>query len=147
MFRPLLAMLLTATLLHATPAQIEFFESKIRPILAQECYECHSVATKKKGGLLLDSRAGWQAGGDSGAVIKTGDPAASLLMQTIKQKMRTELPRIYSQELLNNLFRHPYSKIEFVMDDLQVTRKTAAKYLNRLADVGILSKHKISKEN
>ncbi len=69
------------------------------------------------------------------------------LMQTIKQRMRTELPRIYSQELLNNLFRHPYSKIEFVMDDLQVTRKTAAKYLNRLADAEILSRHKIGKEN
>jgi hypothetical protein len=37
-----------------TPQQIEFFESKIRPILAQECYECHSSATKKKGGLVLD---------------------------------------------------------------------------------------------
>lgn len=69
------------------------------------------------------------------------------LMQTIKQRMRTELPRIYSQELLNNLFRHPYSKIEFVMDDLQVTRKTAAKYLNRLAESEILSRHKIGKEN
>ena len=66
-----------------TPAQIEFFESKIRPILAQECYECHSTGTKKKGGLVLDSRPGWQAGGESGSVIKPGDPAGSLLIQTI----------------------------------------------------------------
>ncbi|MFN0076412.1 MAG: DUF1553 domain-containing protein [Prosthecobacter sp.] len=86
MFRPILATLLTAPLLHATPAQIEFFESKIRPILAQECYECHSAATKKKGGLLLDSRAGWQAGGESGDVIKPGNPDASLLIQTIKHE-------------------------------------------------------------
>ena len=49
-----------------TDAQREFFESRIRPILAQECYECHSTATKQKGGLVLDSRPGWQAGGDSG---------------------------------------------------------------------------------
>jgi hypothetical protein len=69
-----------------TPQQIEFFESKIRPILAQECYECHSAATKKKGGLVLDSRVGWQAGGESGDAIKPGDPAASLLVQTIKHE-------------------------------------------------------------
>ena len=69
-----------------TSQQIECFESKIRPILAQECYECHSTATKKKGSLLLDSRAGWQVGGESGAVIKPGDPAGSLLFQTIKHE-------------------------------------------------------------
>ena len=69
-----------------TPQQIEFFESKIRPILAQECYECHSTGTKKKGGLVLDSRPGWQAGGESGDVIKPGDPAGSLLVQTIKHE-------------------------------------------------------------
>ena len=80
-------MLLCGKLLAApTPAQIEFFESKIRPILAQECYECHSTGTKKKGGLVLDSRPGWQAGGESGDVIKPGDPAGSLLVQTIKHE-------------------------------------------------------------
>ena len=47
------ALLLCGKLFAApTPQQIEFFESKIRPILAQECYECHSTATKKKGGLV-----------------------------------------------------------------------------------------------
>lgn len=73
-------------LIAATPQQIEFFESKIRPILAQECYECHSTATRKKGGLVLDSRPGWQSGGESGDVIKAGDPAASLLLQTLKHE-------------------------------------------------------------
>ena len=81
------AVLLCSRLFAApTPAQIEFFESKIRPILAQECYECHSTGTKKKGGLVLDSRPGWQAGGESGDVIKPGDPAGSLLVQTIKHE-------------------------------------------------------------
>ncbi|MDH4455516.1 MAG: DUF1553 domain-containing protein [Verrucomicrobiota bacterium] len=81
------ALLLSGQIFAApTPQQIEFFETKIRPILAQECYECHSAATKKKGGLVLDSRVGWQSGGESGDVIKPGDPAASLLVQTIKHE-------------------------------------------------------------
>jgi hypothetical protein len=63
--------------------RIDFFESRIRPILAQECYECHSAATKAKGGLLLDSRPGWEKGGDSGAAILPGKPEASLLLQSI----------------------------------------------------------------
>jgi len=77
-FGPLLAAL--------TPQQLDFFESRIRPILAQECYECHSTATKQKGGLVLDSRPGWQAGGDSGDVIKPGDPKNSLLFQTLRHE-------------------------------------------------------------
>lgn len=83
----------TATLLFcvkvfaaSTSQQVEFFESKIRPIIAQECYECHSSATKKKGGLLLDSRAGWQKGGDTGDAIKPGDPQNSLLFQTLRHE-------------------------------------------------------------
>ncbi len=61
----------------------EFFESRIRPILAQECYECHSEATKAKGGLLLDSRDGWKKGGESGQVIVEGNPEESLLFRSI----------------------------------------------------------------
>jgi len=68
----------------ATPEQVEFFETRIRPVLAQECYECHSESGKRKGGLLLDSRPGWQEGGDSGPVLVPGDPAASLLIQSIR---------------------------------------------------------------
>jgi Fic family protein len=69
------------------------------------------------------------------------------LMLAAKQKMRTELPKIYSQDLLNNLFRHPYTKIEFVLDELQITRQTAAKYLDELVSIGLLQKHRIAKEN
>ena len=69
-----------------TPQQIEFFESRIRPVLAQDCYECHSEAGKKKGGLLLDSRAGWQKGGESGDVIVVGDANKSLLIQAIRHE-------------------------------------------------------------
>ncbi len=69
------------------------------------------------------------------------------LMQAMKQKIRSELPKIYSQDLLNNLFYHPYTKIEFVVSELQVTRKTAAKYLDELVTIGLLKKHQIAKDN
>ncbi len=64
--------------------QVEFFEKRIRPVLAQECYECHSERTKRRGGLLLDSRPGWQQGGDSGDAIVPGSPGTSLLLQSMK---------------------------------------------------------------
>ena len=69
------------------------------------------------------------------------------LMQHHKHKMREDLPKIYSQDLLNNLFRHPYTKIEFVMQDLRVTRITAMKYLEKLVRIGLLSKRKKGREN
>jgi Fic family protein len=69
------------------------------------------------------------------------------LMQEYKQKIRSQLPKIYSQELLNNLFNHPYTKIEFVMQDLSVSRLTAAKYLEQLVDIRLLKKEKISRSN
>ncbi|MDO4450130.1 MAG: Fic family protein [Moraxella sp.] len=67
------------------------------------------------------------------------------LIQIYKHKMRTEKPKIYQQELLNNLFNHPYTKIEFVMNDLEVTRKTASKYLDELVEIGLLEKEKIGR--
>jgi len=69
------------------------------------------------------------------------------LMQKHKQKLRTELDKIYSQDILNNIFRHPYTKIEFVMEDLGVTRITATKYLDELARIGLLNKQKIGRDN
>ena len=68
------------------PESVEFFESRIRPVLAQECYQCHSQAGERKGGLLLDHRAGWQAGGNSGPVIVPGKPAESLLLRAIRHE-------------------------------------------------------------
>jgi hypothetical protein len=66
--------------------QFEFFENRIRPVLAQECYECHRSGGKEKGGLALDHRAGWQRGGESGAVLVPGDPATSRLMRAIRHE-------------------------------------------------------------
>lgn len=69
------------------------------------------------------------------------------LIQTYKLKMRQEKPKIYRQELLNNLFNHPYTKIEFVMTDLEVTRMTATKYLDELTDLGLLQKEKVGRSS
>lgn len=69
------------------------------------------------------------------------------LMQDYKQKLKSEHPKMYSHELLNNLFRHPYTKIDYLVRDLGVTRKTASKYLDDLVEIGLVSKHKIGKEN
>ena len=69
------------------------------------------------------------------------------IMMAYKHRIRSELPKIYSQDLLNNLFRHPYTKIESVQADLSVSRLTAAKYLEQLTDKGFIEKHKIGRYN
>lgn len=68
-------------------------------------------------------------------------------MADVKRRLRAELPRLYSQDLLNNLFRHPYTRIEYVMNDLSVTRQTAAKCLDTLAQHGFVQKHKAGRNN
>lgn len=69
-----------------------------------------------------------------------------ILMQEYKHLIRDNY-KFYSQDLLNNLFKHPYTKIEFIEQDLKVSRITAAVYLNKLAKDGILQKHKIGTGN
>ncbi len=69
------------------------------------------------------------------------------LMQQYKQRIRRELPKLYSQDLLNNLFRHPYTKIEFLVNELGVTRLTATRYLDQLTEKGFLRKQKIGRGN
>lgn len=69
-----------------TQEDIDFFESRIRPILVTHCYECHSVDSKKsKGGLLLDTRDALLQGGDSGPALTPGDPDRSLLITAVRQ--------------------------------------------------------------
>ncbi len=69
------------------------------------------------------------------------------LMQGAKQRLRKELPKLYSQDLLNNLFRHPYTKIEFIERDLGVSRPTATKYLEALGKAGLVRKRKFGRTN
>lgn len=63
-----------------------------------------------------------------------------------KHRIRDEF-KFYSQDLINNLFTHPYTKIEFVQRDLGVSRLTATKYMQQLADAGFVQKHKIKGSN
>ncbi len=68
-----------------TREQTEFFESKVRPILVENCYQCHSVdAEEIEAGLVLDSKWGWETGGDSGAAITPGDLDQSLLINAVR---------------------------------------------------------------
>lgn len=67
------------------PADLQFFEAKIRPLLIENCYQCHSRdADKIKGGLLLDTREAWMHGGNSGPVIVPGKPDESPLIQAVR---------------------------------------------------------------
>ena len=63
-----------------------------------------------------------------------------------KHRIREQF-KFYSQDLINNLFTHPYTKVEFVQRDLKVSRLTAAKYLDALADGGFVQKQKIGRSN
>ncbi|MCP5781299.1 hypothetical protein NL316_27160, partial [Klebsiella pneumoniae] len=62
--------------------QIEFFEAKIRPVLVESCFDCHTA--DEKGGLRLDSRERLLKGGDSGPAIVPGSPDGSLLMKAVR---------------------------------------------------------------
>jgi hypothetical protein len=67
--------------------QVEFFETKVRPVLVARCYKCHSPqSAKARGGLRLDSRDGLRQGGDSGPTLVPGDPAASLLLKALRHE-------------------------------------------------------------
>jgi mono/diheme cytochrome c family protein len=77
-----------ASAAEPTAAQLEFFEKKIRPVLVESCYSCHSAEAegkkKLKGGLLLDTKAGWEKGGDSGKAIVPGKPNEGTLLKSLK---------------------------------------------------------------
>jgi len=71
-------------------AGVKFFEEKIRPVLVQQCYECHSAAAAKNGDLegelFVDTRAGIRKGGESGPAVVPGDPKASVLLKAIRHE-------------------------------------------------------------
>ena len=94
MYRPIAFLILgiATPALKADPPKQEieakgsaFFESKIRPVLVEHCYKCHSESEgERKGGLLLDRQSGWLDGGDSGQAVVPGDVEGSLLVQAIR---------------------------------------------------------------
>ena len=92
----LLLLLTSMTVLNAkdkiTPAQLEFFETKIRPVLAESCYECHNSVNKKKGKLALDWREPMLKGGSEGLAVVPGKPEESLLIKSIRHEDDLEMP-------------------------------------------------------
>jgi Fic family protein len=69
------------------------------------------------------------------------------VMQQYKEKLRSDLPKIYSQDLLNIIFSHPHTKIDFVVQELRVSRLTATRYLEEMTRIALMSKHKLGREN
>lgn len=69
------------------------------------------------------------------------------LMKYYKNTIRSKLPKLYSQDLLNNLFKYPYTKIEYIRHDLKVSRNTAIRYLEALVKQKLVVKKKIGRNN
>jgi len=95
---PTIALIVSfATAFSATaaddPKGIEFFEKKIRPVLVDNCYECHSAQAKKtKGNLTVDSREGLLKGGDNGPAIEPGKPGISLIVKALQRTGELKMP-------------------------------------------------------
>jgi len=68
------------------------------------------------------------------------------LMETTKEKLMQELPKVYSKDLLELLFKHPYTKINFLVDELDITRKTAGVHLRAIEETGILQSVKFGRD-
>jgi len=71
----------------------------------------------------------------------------SKAMQLYKSEMKEKASKIYSQDLLNNLFRYPYTKIEYLMKDLDISRNTAIRYLEQLEKLDLVAKKKVGRDN
>ena len=85
---PILFATLCGAPVAASDAATDFFERKVRPLLVEHCYECHSSEGKIKGGLRLDHRGGWQTGGDSGPALLPGNPDSSRLLRAVSYQDR-----------------------------------------------------------
>jgi hypothetical protein len=106
---PLLLFVLLSTInalaVEPTPEQLEFFETRVRPILTERCYKCHSAQSEKlKGGLRLDSFAGLMKGGDSGPVLTPGKPEQSKIVEAVRyQNPELQMPpkgRLPEQQIM-----------------------------------------------
>ncbi|MEM7014680.1 MAG: c-type cytochrome domain-containing protein, partial [Verrucomicrobiota bacterium] len=69
-----------------SPEQLEFFEKEIRPIFVDHCYKCHATDSEKiKGGFVIDSKWGWETGGDSGPAVVPGNLDESLIIDAVRR--------------------------------------------------------------
>jgi len=74
------------------PAKVEFFEKKVRPVLAGHCYGCHSADTKPAGNLRVDDQHGLLAGGNGGPAVVPGHPEKSLLLKRVAHDAKRQMP-------------------------------------------------------
>ncbi len=109
-----------------TDEQLAFFEGKIRPVLVQHCYECHSAdATEIGGGLLLDSHRGIVKGGDTSPSVVPRDPDASLLMTAVKYT-KADLQMPPSEKLADHEIQDIKTWIEMGAPDSRTNDSVAA---------------------
>ena len=88
-FRTFLALTVASKAgLANNPEEVEFFEDRIRPVLAEHCYECHNSVHKAKGDLVLDYKDGLLDGGETGPAIIPGKPQESLLLQVLRHEIQ-----------------------------------------------------------
>src|ERR1041384_3954772 len=97
---------IAALLFSSRAADTEFFERKIRPVLVEHCYKCHSAQSEKlKGGLHVDTREGLLRGGDTGPAVVPGDLDKSLLIRALQYKDETlQMPpkQMLAEEVVND---------------------------------------------
>ena len=120
---------------HSVPSdQLEFFEKHIRPALLKYCYDCHSVIEEtSRGGLVLDSREGWQQGGDGGPAIKPGDLQGSLFWKAINYHGKLEMPP--DDKMPADVIAHFKTWIEMGAPDPRMRQKAAFKTVITAADI------------
>jgi hypothetical protein len=75
---------LSAAVAVASDGSVETYAQAVLPLLEKRCFECHSHSGDIEGGLALDSRAGWEQGGDSGPAVVAGRPDDSLIMKAVR---------------------------------------------------------------
>ena len=105
-------------------AAVEFFEKKIRPMLADNCFNCHSTNTNSRGGLRVDDRNGLINGGEHGAAVVPGDPEKSLLIKAVRQSDKLKMPPMkqLSEQQIADLTKWiqdgaVWPKVEFTLPD------------------------------
>lgn len=116
-------------------AGVAYFETHIRPLLADHCYKCHSSKSKKiKGGLVLDVKEGWVKGGDTGPAIVPGDAEKSLLIESVRyENIDIEMPP--KKKLPDHLIAKLEKWVEMGAPDPRTGEVTAKSIVDRDIDV------------
>lgn len=141
MLSMLLALASAAQAQRLSAGDVQFFENKIRPVLVQHCYGCHSADAKELGGkLLLDSREGLRHGGESGPVLVERKPEKSLLIQALRYDGVEMPPEKPLPETVVNDF------VEWVRRGAPDPRKPPAKSAAKAAEVADASTEKSAAE-